>query len=57
LSDHRRCKRYRTRDCETLWEADGRVVIGDLDPTKAAQAASELGDKKTAIGIARAARD
>ena len=32
-------------------EADGRVVIADLDPTKAAQAASELGDKKTAIGI------
>ena len=28
-------------------EADGRVVIADLDPTKAAQAASELGDKKT----------
>ena len=32
-------------------EADGRVVIADLDPTKAAQAATELGDKKTAIGI------
>jgi len=32
-------------------EADARVVIADLDPTKAAQAASELGDKKTAIGI------
>jgi 3-hydroxybutyrate dehydrogenase len=32
-------------------EADGRVVIADLDPTKAAQAASELGGKKTAIGI------
>ncbi len=28
-------------------EADGRVVIADLDPTKAAQAAGELGDKKT----------
>jgi 3-hydroxybutyrate dehydrogenase len=32
-------------------EADGRVVIADLDPVKAAQAASQLGDKKTAIGI------
>ena len=32
-------------------EADGRVVIADLDPTKAAQAATELGDNKTAIGI------
>jgi 3-hydroxybutyrate dehydrogenase len=32
-------------------EADGRVVIADLDPTKAAQAASDLGGKKTAIGI------
>ena len=32
-------------------EAEGRVVIADLDPTKAAQAASELGDTKTAIGI------
>jgi 3-hydroxybutyrate dehydrogenase len=32
-------------------EAGGRVVIADLDPAKAAQAASELGDKKTAIGI------
>jgi 3-hydroxybutyrate dehydrogenase len=30
---------------------DGRVVIADLDPTRAEQAASELGDKKTAIGI------
>ena len=32
-------------------EADGRVVIADLDPVKAAQAANQLGDKKTAIGI------
>jgi NAD(P)-dependent dehydrogenase (short-subunit alcohol dehydrogenase family) len=32
-------------------EADGRVVIADLDPAKAAQAASELGNTKTAIGI------
>ena len=32
-------------------EADGRVVIADLDPAKAVQAASELGDKKTVIGI------
>src|SRR4029453_951703 len=32
-------------------EADGRVVIADLDATKAAQAARELGDRKTAIGI------
>ena len=32
-------------------EADGRVVIADLDPAKAAQAASELGDKNTVIGI------
>jgi 3-hydroxybutyrate dehydrogenase len=32
-------------------EADGRVVIADLDPTKAAQSATELGDNKTAIGI------
>ena len=33
-----------------MW-ADGRVVIADLDPTEAAEAASELGDKKTAIEI------
>jgi 3-hydroxybutyrate dehydrogenase len=32
-------------------EADGRVVIADIDPVKAAQAASELADKKSAIGI------
>ena len=32
-------------------EADGRVVIADLDPAKAVQAASQLGDKKTVIGI------
>jgi 3-hydroxybutyrate dehydrogenase len=32
-------------------EAGGRVVIADLDATKAAQAARELGDRKTAIGI------
>ncbi len=32
-------------------EADGRVVIADLDVAKAEQAASELGDSKTAIGI------
>jgi 3-hydroxybutyrate dehydrogenase len=32
-------------------EADGRVVIADLDAGKAAQAAKELGDKKSAIGI------
>ena len=32
-------------------EADGRVVIADLDPVKAAQAANQFGDKKTAIGI------
>ncbi len=32
-------------------EADGRVVIADLDPAKAAQAATELGGNKTAIGI------
>ena len=32
-------------------EADGRVVIADLDAAKAAQAAKELGDKKSAVGI------
>jgi 3-hydroxybutyrate dehydrogenase len=32
-------------------EADGRVVIADLDAAKAAQAAKELGDKKSAIGV------
>ena len=32
-------------------EADGRVVIADLDPAKAAQSATELGDNKIAIGI------
>jgi 3-hydroxybutyrate dehydrogenase len=32
-------------------EADGRVVIADIDPAKAAQAARELADKKSAIGI------
>src|SRR5215470_6507671 len=32
-------------------EAEGRVVIADLDPAKAEQAAKELGDKKSAIGI------
>ena len=32
-------------------EADGRVVIADLDPAKALQAASELGNKKAVIGI------
>src|SRR5215475_6250642 len=32
-------------------EADGRVVIADLDAAKAAQAASELGGKKSAVGI------
>src|ERR1700693_2677983 len=32
-------------------EADDRHVIADLDLAKAAQAATELGDKKTAIGI------
>src|SRR5262245_36556286 len=32
-------------------EADGRVVIADLDAAKAAQAAEELGDKKWAIGV------
>jgi NAD(P)-dependent dehydrogenase (short-subunit alcohol dehydrogenase family) len=32
-------------------EADGRVVIADVDPAKAAQAANELADKKSAIGI------
>jgi len=32
-------------------EADGRVVIADLNAAKAAQAASELADKKSAIGI------
>jgi 3-hydroxybutyrate dehydrogenase len=32
-------------------EAEGRVVIADLDAAKAAQAANELGDKKSAIGV------
>jgi 3-hydroxybutyrate dehydrogenase len=32
-------------------EADGRVAIADLDVAKAAQAAGELADKKSAIGI------
>ena len=32
-------------------EADGRVVIADLDPAKAVQAATALGNKKTVIGI------
>src|SRR4026209_527063 len=32
-------------------EADGRVVIADLDPAKAVQAASELRDKKSVLGI------
>jgi hypothetical protein len=41
--DHRCGEWHRPGDCEALLEADGRVVITDIDPAKATQAASELG--------------